>query len=327
MQVMRTGSFGLTGPVVSVVVPVYNTAPYLRQCLESIAAQTLRDIEIICVDDGSTDGSLEILQEYERRDNRFTVLRQQNEHAGVARNHGMEQARGAYLVFWDSDDFFDPNALKTMYDRIVCYGADVCVCGASQYIQETDELRPSSRYLALDRLPQTPVFNRHTHNDYILTFATVMPWNKMFRRAFVEENHLKFQSRRNSNDTYFCACALLLANRIVTVPDRMIAYRVGREGSLVSGLARDPLANVAAWADVRRDMSSLSDFPENDYFFKVLSVFLQTRRQLKGKNGSHMLKMARRGGVLRDVGLTGRPIGFYLRWMRWFVDRCKKNAI
>ncbi len=323
----RASSVELAEPKVSVVVPVYNTAPYLRQCLDSIANQTLREIEIICVDDGSTDGSLEILREYEGRDDRFVVLRQQNKFAGVARNRGMEQARSDFLVFWDSDDFFEPQALEVMYKQIVRHEADICVCGANQYFQATGELKPSSRYLAEGRLPRDAVFNRHTHNDCILSFATVMPWNKMFRRTFVRENHLKFQSRRNSNDTYFCACALLLADRIVTVPDRMITYRVGRAGSLVGGLARDPLANVAAWADVRRDMSGLSDFPENDYFFKVLSVLLQTRRQLKGKNGSHVLRMARRGGVLRDVGLTGRSIGFYLHWIRWLFDRCKKNAI
>lgn len=322
----RASSVELAEPKVSVVVPVYNTAPYLRQCLDSIANQTLREIEIICVDDGSTDGSLEILREYEGRDDRFVVLRQQNKFAGVARNRGMEQARSDFLVFWDSDDFFEPQALEVMYKQIVRHEADICVCGANQYLQETGELVPSARYLAVERLPQATVFNRHMHNDFILTFTTVMPWNKMFRKAFVEKNRLRFQNRRNSNDTYFCACALLLAERIVTVHEYLVNYRVGRAGSLVSGLACDPLANVAAWADVHRDMGNLPDFPENDYFFKVLSVLLQTGRQLGCKRG-HVLRMARRHGVLRDVGLEGRPISFYLRWMRWFANRRKKNAL
>lgn len=321
----RASSVELAEPKVSVVVPVYNTAPYLRQCLDSIANQTLREIEIICVDDGSTDGSLEILREYEGRDDRFVVLRQQNKFAGVARNRGMEQARSAFLVFWDSDDFFEPQALEVMYKQIVRHEADICVCGANQYFQATGELKPSSRYLAEDRLPRDAVFNRHTHNNYILSFATVMPWNKMFRRSFVDENHLKFQDRRSSNDTYFCACALLLADRIVTVPDRLVSYRVGREGSLVSDLSRDPMANVAAWADVRRGMADLSDFPENDYFFKVVSVLVQTKRQLKGREGCRALRKARRDGVLRDVGLTGRPLRFYGRWARWYLDRRKAS--
>lgn len=317
---------GAGAPKVSVVIPVYNTEPYLRQCLDSVVAQTLRDVEVICVDDGSTDGSLEILREYEARDGRVTVLQQQNQFAGVARNRGMERARGDYLVFWDSDDFFEPTALEEMHEQIVRYGADICVCGANQYLQETGELRPSARYLAEDRLPESAVFNRHTHNDFILTFATVMPWNKMFRRSFVEENRLQFQDRRNSNDTYFCACALLLAKRIVTVRERLVTYRVGREGSLVSGLSRDPMANVAVWADVRRDMGDLLDFPENDYFFKVLSVLLQTKRQLKGRGGEQALRAAKRAGILRDVGLTGRPLWFYARWAWWFLGRRRANT-
>lgn len=321
----RASSVELAEPKVSVVVPVYNTAPYLRQCLDSIANQTLREIEIICVDDGSTDGSLEILREYEGRDDRFVVLRQQNKFAGVARNRGMEQARSAFLVFWDSDDFFEPQALEVMYKQIVRHEADICVCGANQYFQATGELKPSSRYLAEDRLPRDVVFNRHTHNDYILSFATVMPWNKMFRRAFVDGNRLKFQDRRSSNDTYFCACALLLADRIVTVPDRLVSYRIGREGSLVSDLSRDPLANVAAWADVRRDMADLPDFPENDYFFKVMSILMQTKRQLKGREGWLAFRKARQTGTLRDVGLTGRPLRFYRRWARWYLGRRKAN--
>ena len=97
-----------TTPKVSVIIPVYNVEDYLRQCLDSVINQTLKDIEIICVDDGSTDKSLEILHEYEKKDSRITVLTQKNQYAGVARNVGMSVATGKYFVFLDSDDFFEP---------------------------------------------------------------------------------------------------------------------------------------------------------------------------------------------------------------------------
>ena len=97
---------------VSVIMPVYNVEKYLRQSLDSVLAQTLSEIEIICVDDGSTDGSYDILEEYAAKDQRITVLKQQNQYAGVARNHGLEKAGGKYVVFWDSDDFFEKNALQ-----------------------------------------------------------------------------------------------------------------------------------------------------------------------------------------------------------------------
>jgi glycosyltransferase involved in cell wall biosynthesis len=94
-----------TAPKVSVIIPVYNTEKYLRQCLDSVVNQTLKDIEIICINDGSTDKSLTILRDYASKDNRIVVINNTNEGAGASRNKGLEISNGTYLVFWDSDDF------------------------------------------------------------------------------------------------------------------------------------------------------------------------------------------------------------------------------
>ena len=96
-------------PKVSVIIPVYNVEQYLRECLNSVIKQTLKEIEIICVDDGSTDNSLDILKEYAEKDHRITIITQKNLHAGVARNAGLSIAKGEYLSFLDSDDFFELN--------------------------------------------------------------------------------------------------------------------------------------------------------------------------------------------------------------------------
>ena len=97
---------------VSVIMPVYNVEKYLHQCMDSLVQQTLTDIEIICVDDGSTDNSLAILQEYAQRDSRIIVLQQKNSGAGVARNTGMKIVKGEYLAIVDSDDFFELDMLE-----------------------------------------------------------------------------------------------------------------------------------------------------------------------------------------------------------------------
>ncbi len=89
---------------ISVIIPVYNAEKYLRECLDSIVKQTLQEIEIICIDDGSTDNSLAVLREYERKDERLKIIEQANSGAGVARNAGMKAARGEYLAFMDADD-------------------------------------------------------------------------------------------------------------------------------------------------------------------------------------------------------------------------------
>ena len=103
-------------PYVSVIIPVYNTAPYLRQCLDSVCKQTLQNIEIICINDGSTDNSAEILQQYEEKDSRVCVITQENKGIAVARNIGLQYARGQYIGFVDSDDWIEPNMFALAYN-------------------------------------------------------------------------------------------------------------------------------------------------------------------------------------------------------------------
>ena len=112
---------------VSVILPVYNVEKYIRQCLDSIVNQTLKDIQIICVDDGSTDSSPEIIEEYARKDSRVIAIHQENGGAGAARNNGLRHAAGKYLSFLDSDDFFELNMLEEAYNCAEQYGADFVV--------------------------------------------------------------------------------------------------------------------------------------------------------------------------------------------------------
>ena len=121
---------------VSVIIPVYNVEPYLKQCMDSVVGQTLKDIEIICVDDGSTDGSLDILREYAAEDNRIQIIEQKNAGAGAARNNGMRHATGKYLSFLDSDDFFEPRMLEKAYDLAEKDQADFVAYKSDQYHTE-----------------------------------------------------------------------------------------------------------------------------------------------------------------------------------------------
>ena len=115
-------------PKVSVIIPVYNIEEYLSQCLDTVLNQTLKEIEIICVDDGSTDNSLDILINYAKRDKRMTILKQENLHSGVARNAGISVAKGNYLSFLDSDDFFELDMLEKMYNKIFEKNSDIIIC-------------------------------------------------------------------------------------------------------------------------------------------------------------------------------------------------------
>ena len=120
---------------VSVIIPVYNSEAYLKECLDSVVHQTLQDIEIICVDDGSTDASMDILQKYAQKDERFRILEQQHLGGGAARNLGLKEAEGEYLSFLDSDDYFELDMLQKIYLRCKEKKADVGVFGVMCYQQ------------------------------------------------------------------------------------------------------------------------------------------------------------------------------------------------
>lgn len=306
---------------VSVIVPIFNAAPYLHECMDSILAQTLEDIEVICVDDGSTDDSPSIIKGYSAKDSRVIVLSQQNQYAGVARNHGMEIAKGKYLVFWDADDFFEPSALEKMYYRCEEDQADICVCGGDRLYEEIGLRVATSAYLKKGRIPETVPFNRETNSEFIMTFTTIMVWNKMYKRSFVESHNLEFQSRRNGNDVYFSACALCLANRITVIHEHLVCYRIGRAGSLVSSLDVSPTSPLEAWCDAREFLCSLPYFPACSFDNKVVGVIRHSFRNVKTWNGYVQLYDFLLSGGLGKLGVEEHPKGYYVDWADDFLRR------
>ena len=219
---------------VSVIMPVYNSQDYLRECLDSVCSQRMQDIEIICVDDGSTDGSLEILNEYAANDSRMQVLTQENLYAGVARNNGMKHARGKYLMFLDSDDFFSTHLVSKMYNKIIENDCDICICDGKHYHTDTGVYEQVHSLLNHNFLPETEPFS---HNDipngfYNLTSSVV--WNKMFKKEFVEKHGLDFAPTRTANDVYFVNLSLAFAEKITYVTDALAFYRVGMTTNLQS---------------------------------------------------------------------------------------------
>ena len=115
----------MSTPKVSVIIPVYNTQPWLRECLDSVLCQTLGDFEVICVDDGSTDQSGSILQDYAAKDSRFHILSQSNKGQSAARNAGLKVARGEYVYFLDSDDYIEPDLLETACQEMDSKNLDI----------------------------------------------------------------------------------------------------------------------------------------------------------------------------------------------------------
>ena len=217
---------------VSVILPVYNCERYLRQCLDSLLAQTLQDIEIICVNDGSTDGSLEILKEYAAADMRLVIIDSENKGAGAARNLGIEAACGKYLAFPDSDDWFEPNMLSTAYTAAENAKADITIFRAMLYDNQTGTSIPCTYSLRLDRLPQHRPFAVRDMECSVFRNLMGWAWDKLYKRSFVLNNRLRFQEQRTTNDMYFTFISLYKATRITTCQQYLYHQRRNVSGSL-----------------------------------------------------------------------------------------------
>ena len=216
---------------VSVIMPVYNVEEYLVQCMDSLVNQTLQDIEIICVDDSSTDNSLNILLDYAQKDNRVKVYQQPNGGAGAARNNGMQYATGEYLSILDADDFYETDMLEKAYNKVKETQSDIVVFACDHYDNERQSFYPNNYSIRKHLLPEkSPFAGVDIKEDIFMAFVG-WSWDKLFKRSFVEENNLKFQEQRTTNDMLFVFGALVKANSIVVLDDILVHHRLA-QGSL-----------------------------------------------------------------------------------------------
>ncbi|MBE6760026.1 MAG: glycosyltransferase, partial [Ruminococcaceae bacterium] len=210
MKLRAKQKLGGSAPLVSIIMPVYNVEEFLEQGLDTLLQQTLKRIEIICVDDGSTDRSLEILNEYAARDSRVKVFTQQNQYAGAARNLGLSHAKGEYVVFLDSDDFFAKGLAEQAYTAAKLADADIVLYGAKHYNNKTGEYKDAKWLLNTAIAPKKQPFSYKDCPEHIFRITSPCPWTKMFRREFVEKSGLQFQHTQNSNDLFFTLSALAM---------------------------------------------------------------------------------------------------------------------
>lgn len=201
---------------ISVILPIYNVAEYLPQCLDTLLKQSMKEFEVICIDDGSTDGCAEILYNYSMRDKRIKVYSQENKGAGTARNYGITLAKGEYLLFADSDDYFAEDMLKCAYNKITSDRADVCVFASAQYDNATGKISPCTFSLRDNQLPKKRPFNLGDMTNSMFVSLMGWAWDKLYKKSFVLNNGLLFQEQRTTNDMYFVFASLMKANRITT---------------------------------------------------------------------------------------------------------------
>ncbi len=233
---------------VSVVIPVYNTARYLKQCLDSLINQSLKDVEYIFVDDGSTDNSVDILEQYQKKDERIKILRQKNLYAGVARNNGIQEARGKYIMFLDSDDFFETNMLRDTYRYAEKNRAEIVMFRYRLYDEQLQTFTYKSfRSLIWGRQFPKGVFSADDLGENLFISCNPAPWNKLYLREFLDAHQLRFQAVKKCNDTYFVYMSLAFAKRIVMLNKAYVNYRINNQDSLqgARNMKRESYLNAA----------------------------------------------------------------------------------
>ena len=197
---------------ISVIVPVYNTENYLRECLDSIVNQTFDDIEIICINDGSTDSSLDILREYEESDKRISVVCQPNSGLSITRNHGIRLAKGDYIYFIDSDDYLELTALEELYRASDENNLDLLIFKLINFDDGTTN-KYTSEYYEMESLKYLngKVFNYADIGEDALNFAVSAP-GKFYKRELIHD--MKFPEKLIFEDNVFFAQAMLKAKRV-----------------------------------------------------------------------------------------------------------------
>ena len=200
---------------VSVIMPVYNVEQYLGECMDSVLSQTLRDIEVICIDDGSTDSAVEILEDYRSRDERVVILRQENSGAGKARNKGLGNARGTYIAFMDADDRYPDNEVL---EKLVSAAErhSVSISGGSR-LRDTSKGLKKKKSQTFEK--EEVIYYKDFQQDYDYQCY-------IFERKLLTDNNITFPYYRRYQDPPFFVRAMIAAEKFCIIPDVTYVYRV-----------------------------------------------------------------------------------------------------
>lgn len=222
-------------PKVSIIVPIYNVEKYLDRCIQSLVNQTLNDIEIILVDDGSPDNCPQMCDEYAQKDNRIKVIHKQNAGLGYARNSGLDIATGEYVAFVDSDDYVDTSMYKKLYNETINHKYDIVYCGfivekkdKSTYTENTKDrdLKDSNEILELCR--NMIACNVGVKEERSESMAV---WHGIYKKEIIDKHNVKFESERNilSEDIVFDAIFIPLCKSIRTIQDALYIHCFNNE--------------------------------------------------------------------------------------------------
>ena len=261
--------------ILSVVSPVYNGVKYLEPFLRSVLQQSFPHFELIMVDDGSTDSSIEIIKTYQKKDSRIHLIGQNHKGAGSARNFGLSRAKGQYIIFLDCDDWFSEDFFKTMIDRIEADQSDIAICEFFIYNQQTGEMEKSA-------IPEAGNQKIERTNLVFDIFAP-NPWTKLYRISFLKKNELLFQEIPSCNDWSFAYTSLACAEKISVIRKPLVYYRTKTTTSISSYRYKRTKDIVWAIKHLRQELKSRALFSQYKEGFARKSISHLVYEALSGQ--------------------------------------------
>ncbi len=254
-----------TNPLISVIVPVYNVVPYVEACLKSIVCQSYKNLEILVVDDASTDGSFDICQKFAVVDSRIKFM-QHNENLGLsaARNTALEVAKGDYIVFVDSDDTIDKNMYSTMYSAVKKTEADIILCGY-HCIDENGKITTSC-----SPIEKSLLLHGREKIKYNISTSDNCVWNKLYKRSMFD--NVRFPVGKIFEDIFIMHKLFDDAHEIYMIPERLYNYRHRTTGITLRPFSNTNLDIVEAYLE--RYKYILSEYPDSKILLKAAGQHL-----------------------------------------------------
>lgn len=258
-------------PAISLIIPLYNAEKYLRPCLDSAKNQTFEDIEIICINDGSTDNTADIVNEYVAEDSRFRLIEQENAGCSMARNHGLKSAMSPYVALLDQDDVLHPQAMEVLHHLITKYNADV-----AEFVNETvpdDFVMSNPPHYDIDKIPAE--FSQDSFHFWFRNprGGSVLVWNRLYKKDAIAGIEFP-QDIQPAEDTIFSLKVMFHVLSIVHTDTKLLYYRDSSTSVMNQGKTDKYVRVHAAAGQVLYDYFLKSDRVKNKQDYKLLERYV-----------------------------------------------------
>lgn len=269
-------------PLISVIIPIYNAEKYLKQCLNSVIIQNFNNIEIICINDGSTDNSQKILEKFSKKDNRFKIITTSNKGQGSARNLGLKHAKGEYISFIDADDWIEKNTYSLLYDKAKKNNLDMLFFQMINYMQDSGEFVETELYnykSLIDNFEDDAIFSIVDIEKFLFNIA-VCPVSKLYKKSFLDKNKIVFPEKMIFEDNIFFYNAILKADKLGYVAEKLY-YRRRHSNSVTQNISKKSFDIILAtnkMLNLFKDKGVYDKFKEsliNHTFSMILEWFFK----------------------------------------------------